>query len=508
MKTEKIGKEQRMDIRPYMPEFGFGRAGSRHIIVEQDEKLWLAFASEGAGVFMMSSDSLSAGLLEINLMHEGQSEPYTYEASEALLKITSAHGKVSVAVDACAKALRFVGEGVGIRLDSKDTEQSTTNLNTPEGTVVSMGGGRYVFVASTGQISFDDTWVREKFRSKPPLLDVAMDGGKVELIAYDLPADTEMPAITKTLDECVADNEADFKQFCSQLITTPSEYDDVRANAEYLMWVNQREINGVNVILSNKLRSADLDSVNLSIASLVFTCPTHATNLISSAVGESPIAQASAVIRLFKDDLFKKVSRKTVFQLYDQLRGHMIWWTKNRTDDDTALFYYAYRYEAGNPTNLLFKADSPIYSPDINTYMILACKALAKLSEHLKNFAEVTNWKNRAADIKHALIANLWDGEKFVGKNLYSGEKTEADEVISLMPLALGGMLPKEIADKLAEKVTDEICDPFIILGLFRAGYEDKAKQIMTAKLKKARETGIKDPFDGAALLALAKYVL
>ena len=296
-----------MDIRPYMSEYGFGRAGSRHIIVEQGDKLWLAFASEGAGVFMMSSDSLSAGLLEINLMHDGKSEPYTYEASESLLQISSAHGKVKVAVDECACALRFEGEGVDFRLDSKETEQSTTNLNTPDGTVVSMGGGRYFFVVKVGKISFDDTWIRNRFRSKPPLLDVSAKSGKFELIAYDLPADTDTPPVKKTVEECAADNAADFNAFCEKLISTPTEYDDLRKNAAYLLWVNSRVFDGTNVVLKNKLRNAELDAYKLSIASLTATCPTYASNLITAAKSEASAGQAAAVVRLFKDDLFKKV---------------------------------------------------------------------------------------------------------------------------------------------------------------------------------------------------------
>ena len=497
-----------MDIKPYMAKFGFGCAGSRHIVVEQESKLWLAFASEGAGVFMMSSDSLAAGLLEINLMYDGQSIPYTYVASESLLEISSEHGKVSIAVDACARALRFDGEGVALRLDSKDTEQSTTNLNMTGGTVVSMGGGRYFFAAKRGCISFDDTWVRNRFRSKAPVLDITPDDGRLELIAYDLPADEPMPEITKSLGECAEANAAGFKAFCEKLIATPADWGDVRENIAYLMWLNQRNVNGVNVILSNKLRSMDIDPVKLSAASLAFTCPTHAAALITAAQGVSPAAQGPATLRLFKDGLFEKVSRKTVFDLYSTLREHLLWWTQHRTDCDPDLYFYAYRYEAGTAANALFKTGAPVYSPDINTHMILACKALGKLADFTGNTADGEKWRERAKAIKKSLITNLWDGEKFVGKNVYSGEMVEAEEAIALAPIMLGAMLPKEISAILAKNVSGGICDPFTVLGLYRAGYEKQVKQIVTAQLNKARKKGMDDPYCGAALLALAGTVL
>ena len=505
---KKFGKGKNMDIRPYMAKFGFGRAYSRLIIIEQDGKLWLAFASEGAGTFMMSSDSLSAGLLEINLMHNGESAPYTYDVSESMLRISSEHGKVSVVVDVEAGALRFEGEGAALRFDSKNTEQSTSNLNRKNGTVVSMGGGRFFFTARRGTISFDDTWILNRFRSVPPLLDAAPDGGKIELIVYDLPTDTDAPEITKPIDQCAEENAADFKSFSGKLVATPAEWDDVREKIAYLMWINQRKINGKDVILANKLRSADLSPVKLSVASMALTDATYAADMITAAESVSPAAQATAILRLFEEGLFKKVSRKTVFDLFRAMYDHEAWWTKERTDGSLSLYYYAYRYEAGAPANALFASGSPVFSPDICTYMILASKALAKLGEFTGNSAEAAKWNMRAGEQLDALLKNLWDGDKFVGKNTFTGELAEADESIANTPLMLGADLPKDISEKLAARVNGGADAVLNISGLYRAGYEKQAANIVTAELEKAREAGIDDTYYGAALLALAHIVL
>ncbi|MCL2401226.1 MAG: hypothetical protein FWC90_01140, partial [Oscillospiraceae bacterium] len=198
-----------MDIKPCMKRFGFGHRDSKHIVVEQGGKLWLAFASEGAGTFMMSEDSHAAGLFEISTLYDGEDIPYTYSAAASLVEITTEKGAVRIAIDVEASALRIEGEGVGLRLDGKEATRQLTTLNTAKGVSVNIGGGRYFFASRKGKMAFDDTWLLKEFHSITPVLDVAPENGKFDLIAYDLPADMAPPEITKTIDECAELNAAE-----------------------------------------------------------------------------------------------------------------------------------------------------------------------------------------------------------------------------------------------------------------------------------------------------------
>jgi len=496
-----------------MVRFGFGHRASKHILVEQGGKLWLAFASEGSGTFMMSEDSQAAGLFELSTLYDGKDLPYTYSATESLIEITTEKGNVRIAIDACASALRIEGEGVSLRLDSKEATRQLTTLNTAKGVSVNIGGGRYFFVSRKGKMEFDDTWLLKEFHSITAVLDVVPENGKIDLIAYDLSADMEPPEITKTIDECAETNAAELKEFTATLLPTPPEWDDLRKKIAYLMWLSHRkQSSGTEVILQNKLRSNATTASVQSLVSMAFSNATKASEFITALPAEGLPTQGFAVLRMFARDAFQKVSRRTIFKLYDALNAQALWWLENRTGDNPNLHFYAYRHEAESPTAKLFKAGEPVASPDINAYIILLCEAAAKLSEHILITADAAKWRNRLKAQKEALIANLWDGETFHGMNIYTGEKSEADTPLQYMPLILGKMLPAGIADKLAEKAGDDILDydlgVFVVFGLYDAGYGEIAKRIVKSALNEVSTKGINCPIYGAQLIALANSVL
>jgi hypothetical protein len=263
--------------------------------------------------------------------------------------------------------------------------------------------------------------------------------------------------------------------------------------------------------VQNKLRSPVAKASTQSLVSLAFGDATTVSEFITALPAEGLPSQGFAVLRMFARGAFQKVSRSTVFKLYDTLNTQALWWLENRTGDNPDLHFYAYRYEAESPTTKLFKAGEPVASPDINAYMILLCEAAAKLSEHMHITADAVKWRKRLNSQKEALIASLWNGEDFCGMNIYTGEKSEADAPLQYMPLILGKMLPEGIAAKLAAKIGNDILDydlgVFIVFGLYDAGYVEIAQRIVKAALTEVRDKGINCPHYGAQLIALAHSV-
>ncbi|MCL2227896.1 MAG: hypothetical protein FWB97_09790 [Oscillospiraceae bacterium] len=496
-----------MDIKPFMAKFGFGHRASKHIIVEQEGKLWLAFASEGAGMFMMSTGSEASGLLEIDTLIDGKTIPYTYTATPSLVELTTEKGKVRIAIDAHADALRIESDGISLRFDSKVAPSGVTTQNMAKGAKISMGGGHFFFAARTGSISFDDSWLRDKFHSVQPIVDVAPAKGKIDLVVYDLPADTEPPEIVKALDSCAKENEEDFSQFVGTLAATPKKWDELREKIAYLLWLSHRKKpGGAEVVLENKLKSPDIEPYLLTLASMAFTDVSKAAELIAAYPAKAGLPiQGFAVLRLFEKGMFKNVSRSTVYKLYDLLRAQVAWWSTHRRVD--GLYFYAYRHEAQTDTSMLFKSGSPVASPDINAYMAITCKALSKLSEHVLNRPDAAKWNERAETEADKFVAK----SGLLGMNIYTYEHCQADKLISVIPLILGGLLPPEISAKLAAKVEDDVLsDPLgmlAVLGLCACGHKDAAERIVNAELNKAQDAA-DCPIDGAILLALAHDVL
>lgn len=493
------------NLKPHMKTLGFGHRASRHMVLEQNGKLWITVSAEGAS-FFLDSASAAVGLLEIDLIDGGESVPYTYEAAVGSIGLKSAKGSAKIVIDTAANALRITGEGVSLRLDAKTAPGMATSINTPRGTELTIGSGRYLFQSRTGKISFDDTWLLTQFHSVTPVLNLAADGGKFDLVAYDVPADTEPLPVTKTPEECAAENEADFLEFCGTLVPVTAEWDDIRGVVAYRLWLGSRALsNGEPGIVNNKLVSSETDAWRQSLTSFAFADADKAVPLILNLPIEYPFVQGSAVLRLLESGLLKKTSRATVYQLYDALRAKVLWLQENRTLG--GVFYYAYRFETGLPAPKIFAVGEPVASPDLYAYLITACEALAQLTDLTYNDGEASRWRTRAKELAHDLVSELWVDNTFVAKNLYTGETTPADALLANMTLTIGKLLPVHIAAPLG----DGDFAGFGILaafGLLRAGSTDKARKITEKLLKSARENGVTDTAYGAALLALAHETL
>jgi hypothetical protein len=502
-----------MDIKPVMSKFGFGHRVIRHIIIDQGGELWLKIAPAALGGFLPMGATSLPGTLRVEPLEDGKAVPYTYTATEGILELITQKGaKVKFAVDKDAGALRIAGN-TALRLNGVESAAFVTTLKTTDGIIISAGTTRYFMAAKKGKMTFDDSWILNQFHSVTPVLDVEPVEGAFELYAFDLPADTDVPVVTKTLDACAADNSAEFKAFIDTLVDIPAEYSDVKEQLAYPIWLCHRDMErGVEVLVANKYDSTLTNSWLMSIASMAFKDAKKAIGMILCYPVELPPIAGIAVLRLLEDNLLCD-SRGEIFKVYEALEAAARKCIKERTADRNGLSFYAYRFESGRERSpAFFKVGEPVLAPDLNTYLIIVSEVLGKLANMEYDVGAGQKWEARAKTLLSMLIAELWDGDSFIGKNAYTGEASMPDEFLSLIPIILGSRLPQEIIGKLAAQITPEVTNSAMGLllagGLFDAGEKDAAREIAQKALEAVRKDGIRCPFYGASLLALAHKVL
>lgn len=501
-----------MDIKSAMSTFGFGHRRARHIIIDRGGELWLAAAPAAVGGLLPLGATSLPGTLRIEPLADGKFVPFTYTAGESLLELTAENGsKVKFAIDADAQAIRIAGN-TAFRLNGVSPAAFVTSLNTPEGAVISAGSVRYLIAAKKGKISFDDTWILNQFHSVTPVVDVEPENGQFELVVYDLPADTETPEITKTLDECAAETAAEFCSFIDSLVDIPAEWSDVREKIAYVMWLCHRMDDGREVIVENKYSSARTGSIPMSIAATAFKDAVKAVNMLVSYPVDLPPVAGVAAARLLEDGKLCD-SRGEIYRVYSVLEAAARKCVRERTVDMDGLSFYAYRFESGRERSPeFFKVGEPVFAPDLNAYLIILCEVIGKLANMEYDTAAGMKWEARARELTTQLIAQLWDGENFIGRHAYTGETSGPDKFLSLVPIILGKRLPDYIIQKLAAKIDSEIADSavglLLVAGLFDAGEKDAAREIALKALDGVRSDGVKCPFYGASLLALANKVL
>jgi hypothetical protein len=501
-----------MDIRSAMSTFGFGHRETRHIIIDDGGELWLAAAPAPVGGFLPFGATSLPGTLRFEPLESGEAVPFTYTATESLLELTTAKGAVvRAAIDAGAQAVRVTGN-TAFRLNAVEAAMMSTSLITEKGITLGAGTISYLFVVKKGKWTFDDTYQLSKFTSVTAVLSIEPEDGEFELYVYDLPADTDVPVITKTLDEVADENAAAFKDFLATLVSVPEEWADVVLTAAYPLWLCHRVLDGKEVIVENKYKTANTGSRLLSIASLAFNDAKKAVELILAYPVETPPVAGIAASRLFDDNLIND-SRGEIYRVYAALETAARRAINERTTCKDGLSFYAYRFESGSPTPpKFFEVGEPVLAPDLNAYLVIVSEIIGKLAKLEYDDGMAQKWGYRAKELQRQLIGELWNGEDFVGKNAYTGELSEPDEFLSLVPVVLGARLPTDIIAKLKSKITAENTESAIgfvlVSGLYDAGERDAARDIALAALKKVRAEGISCPFYGASLLALAHKVL
>lgn len=125
--------------------------------------------------------------------------------------------------------------------------------------------------------------------------------------------------------------------------------------------------------------------------------------------------------------------------LADHLAAQVTWWlTATRAGRDS-LPSYPHGNDSGWDNASFFDAGGPVESPDLPTFLILCCDALAVLRP-----AEAARWRAEGAALLDLLSTRLCDGGAF-GTRRVGGPLEHGQSLIRFMPLLLGDRLPRDL---------------------------------------------------------------
>jgi len=101
-------------------------------------------------------------------------------------------------------------------------------------------------------------------------------------------------------------------------------------------------------------------------------------------------------------------------------------------------------------------------SPDLQAYLVLQMKALARVARELGRIQEAAGWERRAEAHLKLLMARFWNGRHFVVRQV-GLESVEAapTSLLNLMPLVLGEHLDKAVFKQLADDLERRFLTPY-----------------------------------------------
>ncbi|WP_273941122.1 amylo-alpha-1,6-glucosidase [Kutzneria chonburiensis] len=229
--------------------------------------------------------------------------------------------------------------------------------------------------------------------------------------------------------------------------------------------------------------------------------------------------------------LADRLGRDELTEAYHRLvRWTEFWLTRRRAPGDR-LPHYQHGNDSGWDNATTFDPERVVVTADLSAFLVLQLRELADLAAELGFADDATRWADLATTTGHALLDELWSGDRFYARGVHSGQKWSTGSLLDLMPIVLGEHLPASVATVLAERITAHLtphglaselptsphyrpdgywrgpiwapATMLVVDGLRRAGHVDLARQVSDRFRALCEASGFAENFDaltGAAL--------
>jgi glycogen debranching enzyme len=188
--------------------------------------------------------------------------------------------------------------------------------------------------------------------------------------------------------------------------------------------------------------------------------PDTVSDLEAIPMHVKPPVHGWAILRLI-DRVGEAAALPHLARLYDPLRRLTEWWFAYRDHDGNGVCQYHHGNDSGWDNGTSFDIGCPNESPDLATWLVLQCDALARMAELLERPApEAAHWRAEGERRLSALLANNVRDGRFVARLGGTDTLSSSGSLLLRFPLLLGKRLPPEIYANLLEDLRPD--GPFL----------------------------------------------
>ncbi|GLW22685.1 glycogen debranching protein [Microbispora triticiradicis] len=216
--------------------------------------------------------------------------------------------------------------------------------------------------------------------------------------------------------------------------------------------------------------------------------------------------------------------RAESLETYRLLERWTRFWLTKRRAPGRPLAHYQHGNDSGWDNATTFDPERVVETADLAAFLVLQMRELARLADRLGRTDEAAAWSREADRMREALLAELWDGERFVARGALSGRTWSSSSLLDLMPIVLGDELPEPVRAALAAGIETHLTEfglateppasphyqddgywrgpiwaPSTVLiedGLRRAGYAEQADEISARFRMLCEKSGFAENFD------------
>ncbi|GIF04826.1 amylo-alpha-1,6-glucosidase [Actinoplanes siamensis] len=144
-------------------------------------------------------------------------------------------------------------------------------------------------------------------------------------------------------------------------------------------------------------------------------------------------------------------------ETYARLARWTRFWLDQRRVPGHELPHYQHGNDSGWDNATTFDGDRVLETADLAAFLVLQMRELAELATRLDRTQESRQWRATGDAMRAALLAELWDGTRFVARSAATGAPRAGRSLLDVMPIVLGAELPPDVATALAARIGDHL---------------------------------------------------
>jgi glycogen debranching enzyme len=149
-----------------------------------------------------------------------------------------------------------------------------------------------------------------------------------------------------------------------------------------------------------------------------------------------------------------EVPRDTLVEVYERLARWTTFWLASRRAPGHALPHYQHGNDSGWDNSTAFDLDRVLEAPDLAAFLLVQLEVLADLADELSIDAD---WRAAQAELRAALLAELWDGERFVATGALSATRSATTSLLLLLLIVAADQLPAEVVERLGAMIAEHL---------------------------------------------------
>jgi hypothetical protein len=209
-------------------------------------------------------------------------------------------------------------------------------------------------------------------------------------------------------------------------------------------------------------------------------------------------------LRRLRERLPRQPESAQLRETYRRLGRWTDFWLRARTAPGLRLPHYQHGNDSGWDNATTFDGRRVLITADLAAFLVLQLAELAELAKDLGEPDAADRHLGTADAVQDALLEELWSGGRFRSRSPHSGEMSASRSLLDLMPIVLGERLPREVADRLAERIAEHLTPHglatehtgsphYLSDGYWRGPIWAPATVLVEDGLRRAGHTGLAD---------------